>query len=195
MPNTHVGLRFYGAPFTLADPDCLPHRASRRCFSLELGGKNNASHKALHGSHLSSMMGYANSNTGLRVSQFEGRTKKEMRAAMNSVPKCEDLAPYLRQKLEQDKEYTWQTAPYIHEEVREALREVEYSVRSLSCTPVYRHGYSDLLNIYDYNANGYNSSAYLQMEMQRQIDAAQMQINQNTIDMLRNSAQQIIHRW
>ncbi len=114
---------------------------------------------------------------------------------MNSIPESEDLAPYLRQKLERDKEYTWQTAPYIHEEVREALREVEYSVRSLSYTPVRQHGYSDLLNIYDYNANGYNSSAYLQMEMQRQIDAAQMQINQNTIDMLRNSAQQIIHRW
>lgn len=96
---------------------------------------------------------------------------------MNSIPESEDLAPYLRQKLERDKEYTWQTAPYIHEEVREALREVEYSVRSLSYTPVRRHGYSDLLNIYDYNANGYNSSAYLQMEMQRQIDAAQMQIN------------------
>lgn len=76
MPNTHVGLRFYGAPFTLADPDCLPHRASRRCFSLELGGKNNASHKALHGSHLSSMMGYANSNTGLCVSQSMGTGKE-----------------------------------------------------------------------------------------------------------------------
>ena len=195
MPDTHVGLRFYSAPFTLADPDCLPHRASRNCFSLELRGKNSASHKALHSSHLSSMMGYANSNTGLRVSQFEGRTRKETGATMNSIPESEDLAPYLRQKLERDKEYTWQTAPYIHEEVREALREAEYSVRSLSYTPVRQHGYSDLLNIYDYNANGYNSSAYLQMEMQRQIDAAQMQINQNTIDMLRNSAQQIIHRW
>lgn len=114
---------------------------------------------------------------------------------MNSVPKCEDLAPYLRQKLEQDKEYTWQTAPYIHEEVREALREAEYSVRSLPYTPVYRHGYSDLLNIYDYNANGY-SSASVQTELwRRQMESAQMQINQNTIDMLRNSAQQIIHRW
>lgn len=115
---------------------------------------------------------------------------------MNSVPECEGLAPYLRQKLEQDKEYTWQTAPYIHEEVREALREAEYSVRTLPYTPVYRHGYSDLLNIYDYNANGYVRSASVQAELQRQqIESAQMQINQDMIDMLRNSAQQIIHRW
>lgn len=114
---------------------------------------------------------------------------------MNSVPECEGLAPYLRQKLEQDKEYTWQTAPYIHEEVREALREAEYSVSS-RYMPACRRIYSDLLNIYGCNANSYIRSASVQAELQRQqMESAQMQINQDMIDMLRNGAQQIIHRW
>ena len=113
---------------------------------------------------------------------------------MNSVPKCEDLAPYLRQKLEQDKEYSWQTAPYIHEEVRAALREAEYPVSS-PYRPACRRIYSDLMNIYNCNANSYVRSASVQAELQKwQMESAQMQINQDMIDMLRNSAQQIIHR-
>lgn len=70
---------------------------------------------------------------------------------MNSVPPCEDLAPYLRQKLTQDKEYSWRTAPYIHERVRELLRAVEYAgaAELPAYTPVsyWCGGYSSMMNI------------------------------------------------
>jgi len=38
---------------------------------------------------------------------------------------CDFLAPYLKEKLEQDKEHTWRDAPYIPDDVRALLREAE----------------------------------------------------------------------
>ena len=68
---------------------------------------------------------------------------------MNSVPPCEDLAPYLRQKLTQDKEHSWQNAPYIHEEVRAALQEAEYASKPIPAyAQVYqRSEYLDCVNV------------------------------------------------
>lgn len=42
-----------------------------------------------------------------------------------NVPQCEELAPYLREKLLGDMEHTWWNAPYIHESVVEAIVESE----------------------------------------------------------------------
>lgn len=41
------------------------------------------------------------------------------------IQECQELAPYLKEKLAADKKHSWRTAPYIHEEVREALAENE----------------------------------------------------------------------
>lgn len=46
-----LGLRFCDNAVHFGRSDCLPHRASRSCFSLELWGENSASPKALHEDH------------------------------------------------------------------------------------------------------------------------------------------------
>lgn len=99
---------------------------------------------------------------------------------MSYIPPCEDLAPYLRQKLTQDKAHTWQNAPYIHERVRELLRAVEYAgVAELPAyTPVsyWCGGYSSMMNI---------DPATLQTHLLNvQLANQQAQINQRMIDEL-----------
>lgn len=110
---------------------------------------------------------------------------------MNSVPPCEDLAPYLRQKLTQDKEHSWQNAPYIHEEVRAALREAEYASRSIPAyTQVYqRSEYPDWVNVV-------GTLAQTQL-LKTQMENMQAQINQNMINAInaRNEASQTFWRW
>lgn len=99
---------------------------------------------------------------------------------MSYIPPCEDLAPYLRQKLTQDKEYSWQTAPYIHERVRELLRAVEYAETTElpAYTPVsyWCGGYSNMAN---------TDFATLQTHLLNlQLANQQAQINQRMIDEL-----------
>lgn len=110
---------------------------------------------------------------------------------MNSVPPCEDLAPYLRQKLTQDKEYSWQTAPYIHEEVRAVLREAEYASNPIPAyAQVYqRSGYPDWVNV-----GGTLARTQL---LKTQMENMQVQINQNMINAInaRNAAAQTFWRW
>ena len=101
---------------------------------------------------------------------------------MNNVPPCEDLAPYLRQKLTQDKEYSWQTAPYIHEEVRAVLREAEYASKPI---PAYAQVYQRSEYLDCVNVGG------------RYMENIQVQINQNMINAInaRNDAAQTFWRW
>lgn len=114
---------------------------------------------------------------------------------MNSVPPCEDLAPYLRQKLTQDKEHSWQNAPYIHEEVRAALREAEYASRLIPAyTQVYRRGeYPDWVNV----GGRYLDTLARTQLLKTQMENMQVQINQNMINAInaRNDAAQTFWRW
>lgn len=115
---------------------------------------------------------------------------------MNSVPPCEDLAPYLRQKLTQDKEYSWQTAPYIHEEVRAVLREAEYASKPIPAyAQVYqRSEYPDWVNVGGRYLDGTLARTQL---LKTQMENMQVQINQNMINAInaRNEAAQTFWRW
>lgn len=115
---------------------------------------------------------------------------------MNSVPPCEDLAPYLRQKLTQDKEHSWQNAPYIHEEVRAALREAEYASKPIPAyAQVYqRGGYPAWVNVGGRYLDGTLARTQL---LKTQMENMQVQINQNMINAInaRNDAAQTYWRW
>lgn len=115
---------------------------------------------------------------------------------MNSVPPCEDLAPYLRQKLTQDKEHSWQNAPYIHEEVRAVLREAEYASKPIPAyAQVYqRSEYPDWVNVGGRYIDGTLARTQL---LKTQMENIQAQINQNMINAInaRNDAAQTFWRW
>lgn len=93
-----------------------------------------------------------------------------------STPECEGLAPYLREKLAQDRAHTWQDAPYIHEQVRAELRAAEAAARPPMYPPPYRtYGwYADMTNVYQTTTQ----TQLIQMQMQN----VQREINENILN-------------
>lgn len=96
-----------------------------------------------------------------------------------STPECEGLAPYLREKLAQDRAHTWRDAPYIHEQVRAELRAAEAAARPPMYPPPYRTwgGYADMTNVYHTM-----QTQLLQMQMQN----VQQQMTENMLNARQN---------
>ncbi len=104
------------------------------------------------------------------------------------LKECPYLAPYLKEKLAADKKHTWRDAPYIHEDVREALAEDEPRptyVRPEYAMPSYspRLGYMPPYDIW--NAAGAFTNAMMpiragteiNMGISAQVNSLDVQVN------------------
>ena len=97
------------------------------------------------------------------------------------LKECPYLAPYLKEKLTADKKHTWRTAPYIHEDVREALAEDEprptYSIPHYSPAAIPNSSYY----IPYYGAAAMmpiRASSEINMAISAQVDSLEAQIRQ-----------------